>query len=145
MKRVIYMSDNKEVKMGDIVDITQDIKITAEGNATVKISQRLIDNNPDLFKVEDVSMCYKCVNNNENFDKQEFSNKKLNTEVPIDNVTTERLNIALKILGISLDYCLIDKIIDLVELIENKGGNTNIDDIINLQEEWGRYLKYNEK
>lgn len=139
------MSDNKEVKMGDIVDITQDIKITAEDNATVKISQRLIDNNPDLFKVEDVSMCYKCVNNNENFDKQEFSNKKLNTEVPIDNVTTERLNIALKILGISLDYCLIDKIIDLVELIENKGGNTNIDDIINLQEEWGRYLKYNEK
>ena len=145
MHKIIYLGNNEEIKIGDVIDITSSINITDGDNLTVKVTEKLIENNPDLFKVEDVSMCYKCVNNNENFDKQEFSNKKLNTEVPIDNVTTERLNIALKILGISLDYCLIDKIIDLVELIENKGGNTNIDDIINLQEEWGRYLKYNEK
>jgi hypothetical protein len=54
----------------------------------------------------------------------------------IDRVTVERLDIALRMAGIKLELPLIDKIIDLVELIEDKGGNTSIKDICKLQSEW---------
>lgn len=54
----------------------------------------------------------------------------------IDKVTIKNLDIALRMVGIKLDNRLIDKIIDLVELIENKGDNASIKDVIDLQEEW---------
>jgi hypothetical protein len=55
---------------------------------------------------------------------------------PIDNVTTDRLDIALRMVGITFDHRTIDKIIDIVELIEEKGGETSIQDIEKLKAEW---------
>jgi hypothetical protein len=54
----------------------------------------------------------------------------------IDNVTTDILDIVLKMSGYTLDYTLIDNIIDLVELIEEKGDEVSIKDIKNLQKLW---------
>jgi len=57
---------------------------------------------------------------------------------PIDKVTVTNLDIALRMCKIQLDRELIDKIIDLVELIEDKGDDTSIKDICSLQVEWER-------
>ncbi len=54
----------------------------------------------------------------------------------IDKVTTTNLDLALRMVGISFDLGTIDKIIDLVELIESKGDDTSIMDICKLQSEW---------
>jgi len=54
----------------------------------------------------------------------------------IDKVTTTNLDLALRMVGISFDLNTIDKIIDLVELIESKGDDTSIMDICKLQSEW---------
>jgi len=54
----------------------------------------------------------------------------------IDKVTTTNLDLALRICNIELDITLIDKIIDLVELIEEKGDEVSIKDISQLQAEW---------
>lgn len=56
----------------------------------------------------------------------------------IDNVTVENLDIALRMCGIELDKWHIDKIIDLVELIEEKGDDASLRDISKLQIEWSR-------
>jgi hypothetical protein len=58
---------------------------------------------------------------------------------PIDKVTTERLDMALRMCGHNLDYNLIDNIIDLVELIEEKGGNVTMSDIISLKFQWNTF------
>lgn len=50
----------------------------------------------------------------------------------IDNVTVNNLDLALRMNGISFDKNTIDLIIDLVELIEEKGDNTSIKDICDL-------------
>jgi hypothetical protein len=55
---------------------------------------------------------------------------------PIDMVTTANLDIALRIVGISLDLKTIDKIIDIVWLIESKGDDTSMKDIIELHRKW---------
>jgi len=55
----------------------------------------------------------------------------------IDKVTTDRLDMALRMVGIQLNIELVDIIIDLVELIEDKGGNTSLKDVSKLQAEWG--------
>jgi hypothetical protein len=57
---------------------------------------------------------------------------------PIDKVTTTNLGLALRMCGIQFNIELIDKIIDLVELIEEKGDKTTIKDICSLQAEWER-------
>ena len=54
----------------------------------------------------------------------------------INRVTTTYLDIALRMCGISLEIAVIDKIIDLVELIEQKGGEVSIEDICKLQIDW---------
>ncbi len=54
----------------------------------------------------------------------------------IDKVTTTNLDIALRMVGYQLDKTLIDRIIDLVELIEDKGDDASIKDICKLQVEW---------
>lgn len=59
-----------------------------------------------------------------------------NKKKRIDKVTTERLDLALRMIGVQVNRELVDKIIDLVELIEDKGGNTSIKDVIKLQAEW---------
>jgi hypothetical protein len=55
----------------------------------------------------------------------------------IDNVTTDNLDAALRACGYALDLTLVDRIIDLVELIEEKGDDTSIKDLLALQKEWG--------
>ena len=55
---------------------------------------------------------------------------------PIDNVTIDRLDVCLRMCGVQLDRQIIDKVIDLVELIEEKGEKTSIDDISYLQNKW---------
>ena len=60
-------------------------------------------------------------------------------KLPIDKVTTKNLDIALRMVGIQLDINIIDKIIDLVELIENKGDDVTIKDIVSLQQTWSRH------
>ena len=42
----------------------------------------------------------------------------------------------LRMVGIQLDINIIDKIIDLVELIENKGDDVTIKDVVSLQQTW---------
>lgn len=54
----------------------------------------------------------------------------------IDKVTTKRLDTVLRMAGYELNKTLIDRIIDLVELIEDKGDNVSLRDVYELQEEW---------
>ena len=61
---------------------------------------------------------------------------------PIDNVTVELMDIALRAVGIRLDKKDIDKIIDIVELIEDKGEATSIKDIAALELEWSASSSY---
>lgn len=60
-------------------------------------------------------------------------------KLPIDKVTTKNLDIALRMVGIQLDVNIIDKVIDLVELIENKGDDVTIKDVVSLQQTWQRH------
>lgn len=58
------------------------------------------------------------------------------TEKSINRVTTTNLDLALRMVGITFDRKTIDKIIDLVELIEEKGDDTTIKDVCELQLQW---------
>jgi hypothetical protein len=53
-----------------------------------------------------------------------------------NKITVEVLDLALRMANITLDHALIRKIIDLVELIENKGGEANINDVAKLISKW---------
>ena len=55
---------------------------------------------------------------------------------PIDNVTVDNLDIALRMCQIQIDKSILDRIVDLVELIEEKSDETSIADVCKLQEEW---------
>ena len=52
----------------------------------------------------------------------------------IDNVTTVLLELACRIVGIQLSFKEVDLIIDIVELIEEKGGDVTLRDMISLKE-----------
>ena len=56
----------------------------------------------------------------------------------IDNVTVTYLDQILKMCGIQIHHDLLDRIIDVVELLEQKGGKVTLDDVTELQEEWKR-------
>lgn len=66
----------------------------------------------------------------------EAMNKKASEKLPINKVTTKNLDIALRMVSIQLDVNIIGKVIDLVELIENKGDDVTIKDIVSLQQTW---------
>jgi hypothetical protein len=55
---------------------------------------------------------------------------------PINKVTITNLDIALRMCSIEINKSIIDKVIDLVELIEEKGDETSIQDICKLQTAW---------
>jgi hypothetical protein len=57
----------------------------------------------------------------------------------IANVTVNNLDLALRMVGISFDKKTIGKIIDLVELIEDKGGLVSIKDVCELQSGWDKF------
>jgi hypothetical protein len=66
------------------------------------------------------------------------------TDKPINKVTTTNLDIALRMCGIEIDKSIIDKIIDLVELIEEKGDEVPIQDLCKLQASWEQLNPLNE-
>lgn len=61
---------------------------------------------------------------------------KFNTMKTENKLNATNLDLALRMVGITFDLKVINKIIDLVELIQNKGNETNIKDICELQNEW---------
>jgi len=62
-------------------------------------------------------------------------------EKPIDKVTVTNLDIALRMCTIEINKSILDKIIDLVELIESKGDEVTIKDICRLQSKWNQLSK----
>ncbi len=55
----------------------------------------------------------------------------------IENVTVENLKAALRQVGIEVNAVILDRIIDVVELLEMKGSQTTIKDLHDLKKEWG--------
>ena len=55
---------------------------------------------------------------------------------PIDRVTTDLLSKATRMMGIYTHEGILDRIIDLVELIEHKGDSTTLYDLSKLEKEW---------
>lgn len=68
---------------------------------------------------------------------------KLDNQIdqPIDKVTTELLDVACRMSGVFIDKSALDKIIDLIELIEQKGELVSIKDISILQAQWDNHPK----
>lgn len=56
-----------------------------------------------------------------------------------NNLTTKELDAALRAAGIHIHRDLLDKIIDVAEIIIDNGGGTTIKDIENLILEWRKY------
>lgn len=54
----------------------------------------------------------------------------------IDRVTVDRLDAALRLCYIQIDKAILDRVIDVVELLEEKGGETSLEDICDLQSQW---------
>jgi hypothetical protein len=67
--------------------------------------------------------------------KNEFSKSGVLRRL-IDNVTIDRLDMTLRMCGIELHRNIIDRVIDLVELIEDKGGDVSLSDVSELKAEW---------
>jgi hypothetical protein len=60
----------------------------------------------------------------------------MKAEDKINKVTTTNLDIALRMCGIEINKAILDKVIDLVELIEDKGDEVSISDICKLELAW---------
>lgn len=56
-----------------------------------------------------------------------------------NNLTTKVLESAFRMAGIEIHRDLLDKIIDVAEIVIDNCGDTCIDDIENLKLEWRRY------
>ena len=61
-----------------------------------------------------------------------------------NNLTTKELDAALRMVGIHIHRDLLDKIIDVAEIVIDNGGETTIKDIENLKLEWRRYRVWNQ-
>lgn len=57
---------------------------------------------------------------------------------PIDNVTVELLGLGLRLIGVKMDMKTLDKLIDIIELIEDKGGEAGLADFAELEKEWNQ-------
>lgn len=68
---------------------------------------------------------------------QDVLDHLMSEEKPIDKVTIDVLDSVLRMCNIQLSRNLIDKIIDAVELIEDKKGNVNIGDVLEMKKGWG--------
>lgn len=55
---------------------------------------------------------------------------------PIDEVTVRLLDMSLRLCDIQINEKILDKIIDLVELIEDRGDKIDVEDICKLKEIW---------
>lgn len=54
----------------------------------------------------------------------------------IDKVTVGRLDAALRLCSIQIDMATLDRVLDVVELLEEKGGEASLGDIYDLQSKW---------
>jgi len=61
---------------------------------------------------------------------------KEETQKSIDRVTVTNLDMALRMCCIEINKSILDKVIDLVELIEEKGQDVSIQDICELKASW---------
>lgn len=59
---------------------------------------------------------------------------------PIDNVTVTSLDVALRMCGIEIDLDTLDVLIDVIELLEEKGEEVTIKDMLNLVENHSKKL-----
>ena len=59
----------------------------------------------------------------------------------INKVTTKRLDMVLRMVGIQLNEQLIDRIIDCVVLIEKKGCKASLKDVCKLEAKWLEHEK----
>ncbi len=57
------------------------------------------------------------------------------------NLTAERLDSALRLSGIEIHKDLLKRVVDVIILVEQKGGKTSINDISDLQVKWRNELK----
>lgn len=62
---------------------------------------------------------------------------KIKPKLNLSNLTIENLSAALNVVHISLREDMLDKVIDIFELILKKGSDTTIGDIEELKKEWG--------
>lgn len=69
----------------------------------------------------------------------------MKAENKINKVTTTNLDIALRMCGIEINKAILDKTIDLVELIEEKGDDVSISNICKLQAAWNSLSQINKK
>lgn len=69
-------------------------------------------------------------------EKQSVQESIERIEKPIDKVTIERLDMVLRMCNIQLHHTLIDKIIDSVELIEEKGESVTLMDVCKMRSQW---------
>lgn len=65
-----------------------------------------------------------------------YEHNGFNKPISIDKVDTNTLDVALRVCDISLPLSILDKIIDVIELLEYKGDKTTINDILKLKREW---------
>ena len=66
----------------------------------------------------------------------------MKTEIDkIDNVTVKLLDIVLRMCNISIPLEVIDKIIDIFELFEEKGDQVKLRDVCELQAKWNEETK----
>jgi hypothetical protein len=60
----------------------------------------------------------------------------MNKKKSIDKVTTQDLDMVFRLCEISVPIDIVDNIIDIVELLEEKGDKTTLKDVCKLQEGW---------
>lgn len=65
MKKIVYLGNNKEVKIGDMISVVNNITIGIEDGVTIKVTEKLVELNPDLFQIKEIPMYFKCINKGE--------------------------------------------------------------------------------
>jgi len=68
----------------------------------------------------------------ENLPKDLLESKKIN----LNKVTPQNLDLALRMCNIQISIELLDKVIDVVEILANTGNKTTLSDMSKLQSEW---------
>jgi hypothetical protein len=63
------------------------------------------------------------------------------SEKTIDKVTTSLLDVALRMCDIEINKAILDRLIDVVEIITEKGGDVSLKDVSHLKDEWIRHSK----
>lgn len=123
------MNEKKQVPQSDIEYWTTDQVVEYLGISLRTLRNR---NKAKMFP-------YKKINNRLYYPADEIKKAigmPMKPKKTIENVTVERLDVVLRICNIHLPKTIIDRVIDCVKLIEEKGGKATLEDVIDLQAEW---------